>query len=494
MLPFLWLAALIWGSGCDSPSAPDDGNSGAAAVRVNASALSAADIAEVVVTVSGDGISPDIVVVLAEGPEDQWSGIIEDIPAGADRTFRAEAFDSAGALIYVGTATEVTIEDGATTSVTIYLQEADPPPPFANAVPVITSFTVSPMAVAPGGTVALAVEAADANPDDTLSFLWEAAEGGFSSPAAASTLWFAPDAEGTYEVTIYVSDPHGATANLSAAIGVSTPVGAASVEIVVNNAPEILGLVPDTTRIDEGESTLLNLSARDADGDPLSFVWESDAYWDGDVYTDGDAYWSFDDLTAEDPVFTLHALNPLNGETLTLTVLVEDGRGGSSTASITIQTGPGVTPYDPEIPPAGCEGVIVFGDAQLEAAVHAEIGKREEDIYYADVKDVTALDLVGLSITSLEGLQCLNHLTHLDLSDNGISDISPLAGLGSLVQLNLADNSVSDIWPLAEVANFRPDLLVLEDNPLDCDDAETEGAITILEDRVEEFLHSCIIV
>ena len=117
---------------------------GAAAIAVDSSALSAADIARVVVTVSGDGISPDIVALLTESPEDQWSGTIADIPAGTDRTFVAEAFDSSDTLIYSGTVSGVTILDGGVTAVTILIQQVDPLNPFANAVPVITAF-VTPL-------------------------------------------------------------------------------------------------------------------------------------------------------------------------------------------------------------------------------------------------------------------------------------------------------------------------------------------------------------
>ena len=105
---------------------PEPEGSGSAVVDVQISALSAADVARLVVTVTGEGISPTIVAELPEGPDDVWSGTIEGIPAGTDRTFTAEAFNPSDELIYAGSATGVTIENSVTTSVTIYLQQVDP--------------------------------------------------------------------------------------------------------------------------------------------------------------------------------------------------------------------------------------------------------------------------------------------------------------------------------------------------------------------------------
>ena len=76
-------------------STPDGGGSGgAAAVSVSLHALSAASVARVRLTVTGPDIAPPIAFdLVASGTT--WSGIIGNIPSGVDRTFTAEAFDTA---------------------------------------------------------------------------------------------------------------------------------------------------------------------------------------------------------------------------------------------------------------------------------------------------------------------------------------------------------------------------------------------------------------
>ena len=88
--------------------------------------------------------------------------------------------------------------------------------------------------------------------------------------------WTAPSTDGTYPVTITASDLSGATATLTANIGVSLRLGSAEVTLDLNTWPEVSNLVPDPTRINVTESTSLTLAASDPDGDDLKYAWSSD--------------------------------------------------------------------------------------------------------------------------------------------------------------------------------------------------------------------------
>jgi internalin A len=94
------------------------------------------------------------------------------------------------------------------------------------------------------------------------------------------------------------------------------------------------------------------------------------------------------------------------------------------------------------------EGIVVFADARLEAAVREAIGKPTGAIGTADVAGLAVLDASAREIESLDGIQCLPSLQELDLHYNEISDLSPLAGAQGLTVLDLSDNNIDDLEPL----------------------------------------------
>jgi len=88
---------------------------------------------------------------------------------------------------------------------------------------------------------------------------------------------------------------------------------------------------------------------------------------------------------------------------------------------------------------------IEFPDANLEAAIRAEIEKPTGDILKTDVESITALDLTDKSITNLTGLENLTGLTNLNLFGNtGISDINVISGLSALTELILFSLDLTD--------------------------------------------------
>jgi hypothetical protein len=302
---------------------------GSAEVRVRADALSLQDVDRVTIRVSGPAIQPDVVVTLPGDPESGWSGVVDSIPVGGNRTFVARAFDASDVLLYEGTAEGVTIKPKQRAFVLIVLQQKNAPPPFENAVPRFESLVVSSNTVAPGQKVQLSAVATDPNPGDVLSYSWTADGGTFANPSKPDTRWTAPDTPGSYELVVSATDPHNATASLGVSITVAVPTGEADIGIEFNTWPVISELVPTPTRVDVGESTSLSLVATDPDGDPLTFVWTANCAG------------SFDDAATEDPSFTIAQDN--GGADCALSVSVSDGRGGTTKGTIAVQTGPAIS-------------------------------------------------------------------------------------------------------------------------------------------------------
>jgi hypothetical protein len=319
----VWLCCAVAAAACTSS---DDGSADFLATMTQA--LSSADVASVTVTVSGPGIATPISYDLVQS-HGAWAGTIHAIPAGSERTFEANAFDSSGTIVYSGAVDHVTITKGQTTMVALLLQDVAPAPPFTNAVPEIDSMIASSDEVAPGDAITLAVHAHD--PDgDALTLTWSASDGSFSDASAPTTTWIAPSAQGSQTLTIHVADTKGAVAALSFALTVTPGHGSADVSATFNTWPQVVSLTATPTRVDAGETTQLALGAVDNDGDPLHYAWTTTCAG------------SFDDPSAASPQFTLGAVSPIGS--CALVVSISDGRGGTNSGTISIETGPGAQP------------------------------------------------------------------------------------------------------------------------------------------------------
>jgi outer membrane protein OmpA-like peptidoglycan-associated protein len=96
-----------------------------------------------------------------------------------------------------------------------------PPPAPANRPPTVTA-QCDPCTVEIGRTSTVTANAND--PDgDPLTYAWKAAQGTLANPTARQSLWTAPQQEGTYPVTVTVSDGRGGTATATVNIQVVRP-------------------------------------------------------------------------------------------------------------------------------------------------------------------------------------------------------------------------------------------------------------------------------
>jgi hypothetical protein len=268
---------------------------------------------------------PSVTVDLAP-TNGTWSGVIGNIPAGTNRTFLAQAFDSSGTLLFEGSASGITISENQTTLVAIILQQVNAPPPFENEAPLIDSLVASSTSVPAGGSLSLEATAHDPNTGDTLSYAWSATAGSFSSASTPSTTWTAPDSTGIQTLTFTVTDPGGLSSSVSLAVNVITEgeEGEAQLSISFNSAPRVDSLLATPTQLDVGQTTAVSALASDPDGDSLSYAWSATCA----------GSWAHESSSAAQ--FTPSALPNGACNNCRLTVSVSDGRGGQNTGTVAL--------------------------------------------------------------------------------------------------------------------------------------------------------------
>ena len=314
----LAVATLIIG-GCHSSADP------AGQARVSVLALSAADVAEVNLTVTGPAFPQPMVFSLFK-QSNQWGGLLGGLPAGGNALFTASASDTTGTEVFRGQAANVSIVAGQIVTVAITAQQTSTPTPFSNATPVIDALVVSATDVVPGAVVQVQATAHDPNPGDTLTYLWTAAAGTLSATNTPNGNWSAPASEGSYELSIKVTDNHAASATTSVIVRVANANGKghAAVTVQFNQWPVVNQVTATPAWVVLGQPTALVASAVDGDNDPLTYAWTSSCAG------------TFDNATAS-PSF-MPSGQP-GGSACTLTVTVSDGRGGSTTGDVTVPVG-----------------------------------------------------------------------------------------------------------------------------------------------------------
>jgi hypothetical protein len=188
-------------------------------------------------------------------------------------------------------------------------QPSTPPPP-PNQPPIINSLTAEKEVDALSESQIIC-EATDAD-GDVLSYQWSA-DGGTIKSEGSSITWAAPDTAGNYTVKVTVTDSNGGEANNSTTIAV----------IDKPNQPPVItsltrdGKLPDEeNRIRQWTTVTIECNVEDPDGDELSYMWRATG---GKITGEGNKVgWTSPGV---------------NGD-YTVTAVVNDGRGGSTEASI----------------------------------------------------------------------------------------------------------------------------------------------------------------
>jgi hypothetical protein len=297
--------------------------------------LASADVAQVRVEVSGPGIPTPLLADLAPSGN-TWTGALNNIPAGTDRRFTATASDASGKALYKGQSAATPIASGSTVSVAILLQSVNPPVPYENEAPLIDSLVVSANVVVPSGSIQLTATAHDNNANDTLSYSWTGTAGSFSAATASATSWKAPATQGVQVLKLEVTDSRGASATMSFEVSVqnANATGNAEVTVGFNTWPTLSGMKAAPSVLGLNGTTVLSVTASDADGDTLGHAWSSSCQG------------TFNNPAVASPAFTLTGMPPQGR--CTFTVVLTDGRGGTHQGTLGLKAG---TPAQPNVAP-----------------------------------------------------------------------------------------------------------------------------------------------
>ena len=154
---------------------------------------------------------------------------------------------------------------------------------------------------------------ASAQDGDTLTYEWGATGGSFSTTAGQVMDWIAPGRTGDYTVTVTVHNPAGEVSTKSAVITVAE-----------NRPPVIASLTATSNPVPMGESTTVTCIATDPDGDPVTYSWRTDG----------------GELSGVGSIVTWFAPRAAPGQKTEyrLTVIVEDGNGGTDLSEIALDS------------------------------------------------------------------------------------------------------------------------------------------------------------
>lgn len=311
-----------------APAASMGPSQGTGVARVLVAALTTTAVARITVTVApGDG--PNFVPFSVDLTQtgSQWTGRITGIPAGPGRLFDAKAYDAGGTKLLEGSGKSDIVVGGAAV-VSIVLQEEQPG--LANAFPIIDSIAASRDAVGANATVQFIASAHDPDPGDGVQYGWIASCGVLDTTSRPNPVWTAPAALGSCTVSLTVSDTHGASTTASLVIAV-VPTGDASVVVTFNGWPVIAGVTGSVTLGAQLDGVVAVVAA-DPDGDPLTYAWTSTcpaiAFDSGPPYGGSIA----------------HLVVPGPSPTCNVVATVSDGRGGNTTATLTLPPNQSLTP------------------------------------------------------------------------------------------------------------------------------------------------------
>jgi hypothetical protein len=208
------------------------------------------------------------------------------------------------------------------------LQPVQAPPEPVNNSPIITALQADPQEVQPLGKSNLICVAND--PDgDTLAYSWTAGAGTIDSSESAVT-WTAPKDPGSYKVSVVVSDGKGGTVTKDVSIIVPekpnnppvisaikfTPEGRATITVKPNPTDKEKEKYPPVEV--KYKTSVVECVASDINKDSLSYTWKASG---GKIIGGGP---KIEWLAAGD------------AGSYTITCDVSDGRGGTSSLTVSV--------------------------------------------------------------------------------------------------------------------------------------------------------------
>jgi len=250
-------------------------------------------ITRITLTISGNGIEP----ITLDVPLDTLA-VTVFLSKGA-YTFTITVYTSIGVTFTASTTSEI----GSATA---------PPISFdldVNSPPTLDSLTGG-RSITSAERATLTAVASDLDPGDTLTYQWSASGG--SITGSGNTATFSSTTQGTYTITVLVSDGHGGTAT-------------GSVRVIVLNSPPKVSIGVSMSPITTAERATLTAMASDTDlSDTLTYQWSVSGSPAVFRLATGPT------ITGAGRVVTFSSEMP---GTYTITVTVSDGRGGAATAN-----------------------------------------------------------------------------------------------------------------------------------------------------------------
>lgn len=184
---------------------------------------------------------------------------------------------------------------------------------LANHRPAIASLEAEPAKVIPSGSCQISCNASDRDGDE-LSYNWSAGGGEINGEGATVT-WMAPDSEGSYNVTVTVTDGRGGEV-----------MDYVIIEVRANKPPTITSLVADADWTRPSGNIQVICDASDPDSDELSYEWSTDG---GDISGTGAVV----NWTAPEEVGIYN-----------ITIMVKDSYGGEDIGKLHLSVNLGAPP------------------------------------------------------------------------------------------------------------------------------------------------------
>ncbi len=98
--------------------------------------------------------------------------------------------------------------------------------------------------------------------------------------------------------------------------------------------------------------------------------------------------------------------------------------------------------------------VSIF-DPAFRAALSSALGLPAEEISRHDLLSIRALDLSGLGIEKLDGIELCSNLRELNVSGLGLEELSALRSCPAIIELDASDNSLSSVEMLNELRTIE---------------------------------------
>ncbi len=384
-----WMAAAlgvvaIGMVGCGKGQGSDKGSASINAAKM----LSTADVSSVTVTITGGIPTPLTVPLVGQGT--QYGALVSDLPVGTNYVFTASAKDASSTELYHGAATNVTITKNQTAAVIIDMNQVAPGVAISNEAPVIDSLTATSLLVSQTDTVTIKASAHDPDAGQTaaMGWAWAVTCGSISAPTntvgtdsvdgTSMVTFTAPAADGPCSVNVTVTDANGVlknVASLTIQVGSAAATGSAKITANLDTYPVITGLNGTPVPLMKGQPTTLTVTASDADGDALNYLWTVGPNADNS----GTCVGTFGSATAATTTFTLASTSTMSE--CTFLVRVDDGNFPDNTP----------------------KGGVITNHLSLPVSGPAVVGGPVFGYDYQSLTTIKGGDVVGLAIVANQG-------------------------------------------------------------------------------------------